>query len=105
MRLMMGRLGHKKLAHHCVVPVSSSAKYSSDSVPNALEVLGCSWMGPQHGRILISYIEGDDLVVGYSKLYDFRARNDRALELFARWLLCSACGITRENQKLLRSNS
>lgn len=62
-------------------------------------------MGPQHARILISYTEGNDLVVGYSKLYDFRTRDDYSLQLFARWMLCSAYGITRENQKVLRSNS
>jgi hypothetical protein len=56
-------------------------------------------------HLVIGYIEGNDLVVGYSKLYNFRMPDDYSLQLLARWLLCSAYGITRENQKVLRSNS
>ena len=106
MRTMTGRFRQKTFANHCVIPVSLSSKYSTNTVANFLELLACSFMAPQQARILVSYIEGDDLVVGYSKLYDFRTRDDCSLYLFTRWwMLCTAYGITRENGKVLRSNS
>lgn len=37
MRLMMGRFRPKAFANHCVIPVSLSSKYSSDSVANVFE--------------------------------------------------------------------
>lgn len=105
MRAMIGRSIQQKFANHCVIPVSLSPKHFTTTVLNSLEILAFSFMGPQQARILVSYIEGDDLVVGYSKLYDFRTRDDCSLHLFTRWLLCTAYGTTRENQKVLRSNS
>jgi hypothetical protein len=105
MRAMTGRFKQKPFSSHCVIPVSLSFKYSTNTVANFMEVLAWSLMGPQHARILVSYIEGDDLVVGYSKLYDFRTRDDCSIHLFMRWLFCTAHGITRENQNVLRRNS
>lgn len=49
-------------------------------------------MGPQHGRILQAYFNGANLIIKYSRLYDFRQKNVEALKLFARWALCEPQG-------------
>ncbi|KAH8800224.1 hypothetical protein F5884DRAFT_838166 [Xylogone sp. PMI_703] len=57
-------------------------------------VLVLSFTGPQHGRILQAHLEGEQLAVRYSHLYDFTTWNND-VQLFARWALSIPAGNTK----------
>ncbi|KAL1987892.1 hypothetical protein VTN96DRAFT_1876 [Rasamsonia emersonii] len=77
-RIILGVLSATSLVDHLITPV-----------------LLFSYMGPQHGRILQGHFDGDNLVVRYSKLYDFRKKNNYVVKLFTQWLLCHPTGNTK----------
>lgn len=51
-------------------------------------------MGTQHARILQAHLNGTELVIQQSKLYDFRHEDVELLEFFAQWFLSSPVGDT-----------
>jgi len=52
-------------------------------------------MGPQHARILQGHFDAKNLIVHFTKLYDFRRKDNETIKLFARWFLCHPTGETR----------
>lgn len=49
-------------------------------------------MGPQHGRILQAYFDGEELVIYKSVLYDFTRRKNAPVNLFIQHLANTAVG-------------
>jgi len=56
-------------------------------------VLMLSFLGPQHARVFYARMNGNELVIGQSKLYSFERKNDANIELFARLLLSTPISI------------
>ncbi|KAL1970745.1 hypothetical protein VTN77DRAFT_2579 [Rasamsonia byssochlamydoides] len=81
-RLMRGRLKMKSIRMtmmgHITVPV-----------------LLFTYMKPRHGRILQGHFDGNELVVYYSKLYDFTEKNSEARKLFMQWQFSEPTGETK----------
>ncbi|KAL4941083.1 hypothetical protein BDV06DRAFT_223439 [Aspergillus oleicola] len=66
--IMMERLRMESLGKHLIIPV-----------------MLFSFMGPRHGRILLAYFDGQQLVIRKSPLYQFTSRDEGSMELFARY--------------------
>ncbi|KAH8432456.1 uncharacterized protein LDX57_010092 [Aspergillus melleus] len=50
-------------------------------------ILLLSFLGPQHGRVFYACMNGDQLVIRQSRLYDFRKLESAPFDLFSRLLL------------------
>ncbi|KAK1148459.1 hypothetical protein N8T08_009464 [Aspergillus melleus] len=50
-------------------------------------ILLLSFLGPQHGRVFYACMDGDQLVIRQSRLYDFRKLESAPFDLFSRLLL------------------
>ncbi|KAL4958566.1 hypothetical protein BDW69DRAFT_179564 [Aspergillus filifer] len=66
--IMMERLQLESLRKHLIIPV-----------------MLFSFMGPRHGRILLAYSDGRQLIIRKSPLYQFTSRDEGSMELFARY--------------------
>lgn len=44
-----------------------------------------SFMGPQHARIIEAYMEGHNVVVRPSKLYDLRTKDEAVFKMLVQW--------------------
>lgn len=52
-------------------------------------------MGKQQARIIEGHYNGKDVLVRYSKLYDFKNDNTALVKLFLRWFMSSPVGNTK----------
>lgn len=64
-----------------------------------MQVLLFSIMGPQHARIIQGHINGNELVVYYTKFHDFRYKKNAPMDFFAQWYYCKPTGQTMSNKK------
>lgn len=70
LRLMIGHLRRARFIDHMVAPI-----------------LTLSFLGPQHARVIETYMEGHTVVVRKTKLYDLRTKDAAAFKTFAQWFL------------------
>ncbi|KAE8153591.1 hypothetical protein BDV25DRAFT_149140 [Aspergillus avenaceus] len=68
LRLMIAHLRRGRFIDHMVSPI-----------------MAFSLVGPQHARVIETYMEGHNVVVRRTKLYDLRTKDAAAFKTFAQW--------------------
>src|SRR5699024_8731794 len=96
--IMHGHMVSKFFLDHKIAPVSlylESFLHRRNLVTSAFmrQVLMFSVMG-RRARIIQGRHNGTELVVHYSKLYDFTREKDAPLDYFAQWWSCKPTGNT-----------